>query len=881
MSTRTYQCLGTKNVAFSPRFAAVLLVVIGLAAGSAVLAAPLEPLRAAYLHPAPFAGGALTLEARAARIAEILGDARDCGLTTLLPYANTSGGRAYYPSRYLRPARKGGDDTLGLLAREAQARGVSLMPAICVLVSGYDVPQGILETHPEWALRKPSGEPMGWISPAHAEARAWVVGMIQEMVAHVRPDGVLLDYLRYPNEEVLLDPASAAAFDAVAPPDETEAARKERLQRFKEESLNILAGEISLALRKQQPELRIGLYTWGPHVPFNHPVAQCWPDWVQNKYIDLVNVSGYCYRKNYGEEYLEVFEKRIRDSVELAQQAGAPVSLSFALGMHTSHGAIESAAEIATYRALAKKAGCPGVALFAWAGLEKFLPDVIQGAYLRDAAPDASAAPGWKARLTVDLGKDQGQNFGSLFEAVAPDGKPVAGAGFLSAYNTYYRASRHMLHFYVKPPQARDTVQTALFPRPSGSCHHYLFDVADTLYAVDRTGASSSHRWEAGSGQWAVSDPPQAFAFDVGSHRLECFANRLTVDGREAFLFDSSRGSTGSYYYAQGWLFFHVYEANSPERRTAIHACPWDLEAQPEPDLNQTVVLPLTAPGEFPYSYGQLNDDVYVGSNNGGFYRFRQGRWSTLRKADPTTSFQLYAMVNYRDRLLMGQYPSGELFEVEGDELKQLIGWPPRPEGANPHAREAQTLTLYRGDLFAGVWPWGEVWRLKDADSTWEFTGRLFKHPAMHPEVQAPYEQEMNQLGEKIYNLWGQRVTALIPHREGLLASTSNKNGAPSEPRLTFLKGGRDREYGEVYRLYLPGQLTVPLAWTGAPIALEFEITPGGMTVLQNGQPLGAASFPPASMDAFAIDQIRWGDGIFGPLQGRLSAESLETLAAE
>ncbi|HPK00265.1 MAG TPA: family 10 glycosylhydrolase, partial [Candidatus Hydrogenedentes bacterium] len=679
MSNRTCRCLGTKQTGFQVRLAAILCVAIGLAAGSAAFAAPLEPLRAVYLHPAPFADGAVTLEARAARIAEILSDARDCGLTTLLPYANTSGGRAYYPSRYLRPAGKAGDDTLGLLAREAQARGLSLMPAICVLVSGYDLPQGILETHPDWALRKPSGEPMGWISPAHAEARAWVVGMIQEIVAHVQPAGVLLDYLRYPNEEVLLDPASAAAFDAASPPDEAEAARKERLQRFKEESLNILAEEINRALRKQQPELRIGLYTWGPHVPFNHPVAQCWPDWIHNNYIDIVNVSGYCYRKNYGEEYLDVFEKRIRDSVELAQQAGAPVSLSFALGMHTSHGAIESASEVATYRSLAEKAGCPGVAVFAWAGLEKFLPDVIQGEYLRDVTPGATAAAGWKARLTVDLGVDQGQNFGSLFEAVGPDGKPVAGAGFLGAYNTYYRASRHMLHFYVKPPHAQDSVQATRFPRPSDSCHHYLFDIADTVYAVDRTGTPPIHRWETEAGQWTATDPPQAVAFDVGSHRLECFSNRLTVDGREAFRFDASQGTAGSFYYAQGWLFFHVYEADSPERRTAIHACPWDLEAQPEPDLSQTVVLPLTAPGEFLYAYGQLNNDVYVGSNNGGFYRFRQGQWSTLRKADPTTSFQLYAMVNYRERLLMGQYPSGELFEVEGDELKQLNGWPPCP----------------------------------------------------------------------------------------------------------------------------------------------------------------------------------------------------------
>jgi len=854
----------------------LLFAVVGLLLGVAAAAAPLEPLRAVYLHPAPFDDGRITAEQRLNRIAEVLDYAGACGFTTLLPYGNTSGGRAYYPSHFLRPTGAADGDTLGLLAREAKARGFHVMPAVCVLVSGHNAPEGILEEHLEWALRKPSGEPMGWISPSHADARAWVVGMMREMVGHIRPSGVLLDYLRYPNEEVQLDPASAAAFDAAAPAGETDAARKERLQRFKEESLSTLAREISQALREQQPDIRIALYTWGPHVPFNHPVSQRWPDWVRNRYIDMVNVSGYCYRRNYGEEYLNVFEKRVRDSVELVRQTGVDASLSFALGIHTSHGALESAAEIADYRSLAEKAGCPGVAVFAWAGLEKFLPDVIQGGYLRDAVPMAAETPGWTVRLTVDLGKDVGQNFGSLFEAASPDGNSAAGAGFLGAYNSYYRANRHTLHFYVKPPRGCNTVQVTSFPRPSGSCHHYVFDVGGVVYATDRSGKTPVLRWDEGAGIWTATDPPQPPGFLVGSHRLECYPNRVTVDGRDAFRFDSAHGAAGLYYYAQGRLFFHVAQANSPERRTAIHACPWDIEAQPEPVLEQAVILPLTAPGEFPYSYGQQNNDVLVGSNNGGLYRFRGGQWSTLRTADPKTSFQLYAMINYRNRLFMGQYPSGELFEMVGNEMKRLDGWPPRPEGASASAREAQTLTLYRGDLFAGVWPWGEVWRLQDTESAWEFAGRLFDEPPIEPDVLAPYEKEMTLLGEKVNNLWGQRVPALVPFREGLLASTSNKNGATYENRLEFLDRGRAQEYGEAYRLYLPGHLSVPIVWTGAPIDFEFRITPGSMTVIQDGRKLGSASLPPDSMEGFSIEHVRWGEGVFGPFQGRLSAEFLE-----
>ena len=62
--------------------------------------------------------------------------------------------------------------------------------------------------------------------------------------------------------------------------------------------------------------------------------------------------------------------------------------------------------------------------------------------------------------------------------------------------------------------------------------------------------------------------------------------------------------------------------------------------------------------------------------------------------------------------------------------------------------------------------------------------------------------------------------------------------------------------------------------WLGDGV--EIEITPAGMSVSQDGRELGSATFPPASMDGFSIEHVRWSDGVYGPLAGRLSAESLE-----
>ena len=176
------------------------------------------------------------------------------------------------------------------------------------------------------------------------------------------------------------------------------------------------------------------------------------------------------------------------------------------------------------------------------------------------AVPMAAETPGWTVRLTVDLGKDVGQNFGSLFEAASPDGNSAAGAGFLGAYNSYYRANRHTLHFYVKPPRGCNTVQVTSFPRPSGSCHHYVFDVGGVVYATDRSGKTPVLRWDEGAGIWTATDPPQPPGFLVGSHRLECYPNRVTVDGRDAFRFDSAHGAAGLYYLS----LIHISEPTRP-----------------------------------------------------------------------------------------------------------------------------------------------------------------------------------------------------------------------------------------------------------------------------------------------------------------------------
>ena len=194
--------------------------------------------------------------------------------------------------------------------------------------------------------------------------------------------------MRYPNQrDVHLDPVSVNEFEGASPKDESEKTRAVRLQQYKEASLSKLMAEVTGFLHSTYPKLQIGLYSWGPHVSSNHPVAQCWPDWVREGYLDILNVSGYCYQENYGDGYLKIFEKRLQEAGDLAQQAGGKVQLTFALGVRTSHGAIKEAREIEDYLSIAQSLGYPGVAAFAWGSMKTFAAEAGAAGYFK-LSPD-------------------------------------------------------------------------------------------------------------------------------------------------------------------------------------------------------------------------------------------------------------------------------------------------------------------------------------------------------------------------------------------------------------------------------------------------------------------------------------------------------------
>jgi uncharacterized lipoprotein YddW (UPF0748 family) len=474
----------------------------------------------------------------------------------------------------------------------------------------------------------------------------------------------------------------------------------------------------------------------------------------------------------------------------------------------------------------------------------------------------------FQVTLWVDLGRDHGQAFGTLWEATNAHGKPMAGAGFLNAYNTQDRSDRRMLHVYVRT-DGEDKFTLERLPRPTTDAGTYLFGFDGKLFAKGRNALDNKLRvWRPDTQHWEVDEQTVPFGVQVAGEVMAATARRVTFGDRTVLELAPSQGSIGEWYYAVGTLIVRRYDAEATPPVNELLAFNWHPAQRERLALERGVKLPFIYPREFLYAFGQPDDRIVVVSNMGGVHVFEGPAWRTLRVADPKTSFQVYSTLNTADRLLLGQYPTGELFEFNGAGLRRLTGAPPVMKGVSGSAREAQTLAIYGGDIYVGVWPWGEVWRQSGVDAQWRFLGRLFTHPEPTDKTTHPYEEETKRL-DPVLNRWGQRVTSLVPLGDSLYLSTSAKGPNPYEEKFTFLAGDMHLEYGAVYRYRKPGCLAVPMNWKDGPTTLEFLITGLRIEVRQDREPIGAAEWDEHHPVRLEHLGIRRGAGAFGPFRGK------------
>ena len=497
----------------------------------------------------------------------------------------------------------------------------------------------------------------------------------------------------------------------------------------------------------------------------------------------------------------------------------------------------------------------------------------------------APESPALKLTMEVDFGQDVGQNFGTLFEATDPQGRVVAGAGFQGLYNTVARSDRRTLQFFVRPANDAGQVTLERLPRFSEDTGVYLFDMNGRLFAQPKYVERRVMTWEPTSGRWEAAPEPANTALRGGDGSMHLGEGRLTfIQGTISYngkpiLVPPQNETFHHVYYALGHLFFFHDRAGDAKDGafTRICACPWTPD-QASADLARAIVQPLPTPHETTWAFGQIKGKVLTVSNKGGVYCFDGAAWKTLRAPDGK-SYQVYSMLNYYDRLLLGQYPSGCLFEFDGEEVKPRESWPPPIPGVSRHAREAQAMALYRGDLYAGVWPWAELWRYDRNTKQWTAIGRVFTRPPVTDQVAHPFEAEIKAYNaahgkNNVINDWGQRLTSLAVAGDTLYAGTCNKGGTPRPADYTFIDDAMLKEYGQVQRLRRPGHLCGQVRWVKGPTPFQFLVAGGQMRLAQDGRELASTRLDPSLAAGLKDAKITWGNGMFGPLEGKIRATS-------
>ena len=507
-----------------------------------------------------------------------------------------------------------------------------------------------------------------------------------------------------------------------------------------------------------------------------------------------------------------------------------------------------------------------------------FISAIIAALLLSSVAKDSTGAETIKITVTIDRGQDLGQSFGSLFEATSEDGSLVFGAGFQNAYNTRYRADRHAVQLFIRPVSGDRAMKTEELPRPNNELTGaYLFGRDGTVYSTYgglKTWSSESQAWHDADGSGGTHETMR-----VGNAELTFGESTVTFNER-TILDPPDDGSYQLFFYANGYLcFYHVNRRDRPyhpyineaDGFSRLYACPWTPD-QLRVDLSAAVTLRLPIVGETTFAWGQLGRQIVTGSNIGGFYVFENGNWRMLLEPSLDFSYQLYSSLAFHDRLVMGQYPTGRVFEYNGKTITDQKGWPPVLTGVSGSAREAQTSVIYGGDLMVGVWPWGEVWRYNPDSRRWIFMQRMFDHPTLSDQITHPYDVENQENSPR--NLWGQRVTSLIASGPDLFISTSAK--APYEwapKKYPFLAPEKWKSYGNVYRATMSGHLAAPTRWTDSPTMIEFIIHGSEIVIQQDGKRLATTtltgSLEKQVGNVTAMKNVNWGDGIYGPFGGK------------
>jgi len=456
---------------------------------------------------------------------------------------------------------------------------------------------------------------------------------------------------------------------------------------------------------------------------------------------------------------------------------------------------------------------------------------------------------------------------GSIFTIIDDQGNELAGCGFQDFHNTYIPPSRNILQFYITTNQKPiikklDSTKSSLI---------YLWRINKDVYTQDY-----------------ISDGINCLKFDYITKKLVpfksklngCLLNYVVVDKKLEFsngqiIFNNNviLSSTDniynhSFYFANDWIFYFSYDRKN--NSSTINSIPFSSLINRDYSKLTSIEAQFSGMNYIQsFAWGIHQNMVFTCTNMGTIYMFNGSKWITLKKGEINTSYQIYTMGHFYNKLIGGHYPTGKLLEyndkTKNFELFKKEGFEFIKPYMNSNSRELQTLAIYGGRLFVGIWPWSELWSC--SKDSCDLVTRIIKHPVQDKFQVHPYEKEALKQG-LVYNTFGQRITSLIPDRQHLLISTGTKSHGINLLRdNNTIDDKLKSDYGAIYSLYLPGTISVPILMNNnkKQISIKIRISKNIVEIIQDDVILDSMKINNSLVKKLhKKTKILWGQGIFG-----------------
>lgn len=217
-------------------------------------------------------------------------------------YVNVAGAAfALYPSKLL--PRRGSEDCLAQAIDACHKAGLRVHAwLLCFSLEravGTTVQTAARERG--WLLQDASGKEQLWLDPTHPEVRARLLETVREIATRYAPDGIHLDFIRYPGLPQTLGPRLRARFEAECgkapnwPACVTEAkgAHREAFLRWRAAKMTDVLQSLRAWLRANRPRMQLSAAVYGKYPACIDSVGQDWLSWLRTGLLDTAMPMNY------------------------------------------------------------------------------------------------------------------------------------------------------------------------------------------------------------------------------------------------------------------------------------------------------------------------------------------------------------------------------------------------------------------------------------------------------------------------------------------------------------------------------------------------------------------------------------------------------------